>query len=122
MQPWKLMATHGTYIIGWLVGYSSFLGPIAGVLIADYFVLRKKRILVGELYRRGSFYEFSRGFNWPAMISLALGAGAALVGLMVPALRPLFDYAWFVGFGVAFLAYLAMTLNAERLPEADRPV
>ncbi len=122
MQPWKLMASHGTYIIGWLVGYSSFLGPIAGVLIADYFVLRKKRILVGELYRRGSFYEFSNGFNWPALISLGLGAGAALVGLAVPALRPLFDYAWFVGFGVAFLAYLLMTLNAERLPETDRPV
>ena len=114
MQPWKLLESHGTYIFGWLVGYSSLLGPIAGVMIADYFVVRKKIIAVEDLYRRGGFYEFKRGINWRAIAALGAGIGVALVGLVVPALRPLYDYAWFVGFGVAFLAYLALMRGAER--------
>lgn len=114
MQPWKLLESHGTYIFGWLVGYSSLLGPIAGVMIADYFVVRKKIIAVEDLYRRGGFYEFTRGTNWRAIAALGAGIGVALVGLVVPALRPLYDYAWFVGFGVAFLVYLALMRGAER--------
>ena len=114
MQPWKLLESHGTYIFGWLVGYSSLLGPIAGVMIADYFVVRKKIIAVEDLYRRGGFYEFKRGINWRAIAALGAGIGVALVGLVVPALRPLYDYAWFVGFGVAFLAYLALMRGAAR--------
>ncbi len=113
MQPWKLLESHGTYIFGWLVGYSSLLGPIAGVMIADYFVIRKKIIAVEDLYRRDGFYEFTRGTNWRAIAALGAGIGVALVGLVVPALRPLYDYAWFVGFGVAFLVYLALMRGAE---------
>ncbi len=114
MQPWKLLESHGTYIFGWLVGYSSLLGPIAGVMIADYFVIRKKIIAVEDLYRRGGFYEFKHGTNWRAIAALGAGIAVALVGLVVPALRPLYDYAWFVGFGVAFLVYLALMRGAER--------
>ena len=114
MQPWRLLESHGTYIFGWLVGYSSLLGPIAGVMIADYFVVRKKIIAVEDLYRRGGFYEFKRGTNWRAVGALAAGIAVALVGLVVPELRLLYDYAWFVGFGVAFLAYLALMRSAER--------
>ncbi|MFY9532397.1 MAG: NCS1 family nucleobase:cation symporter-1 [Candidatus Acidiferrales bacterium] len=106
MQPWKLLANYGNYIFGWLVGYSSFLGPIAGVMIADYFVVRKKIILTEDLYERGGFYEFSRGFNWRAIGSLAAGIVVALIGLGVPSLHGLYHYAWFVGFGVSFLVYL----------------
>ncbi len=114
MQPWKLLESHGTYIFGWLVGYSSLLGPIAGVMIADYFVIRKKIIAVEDLYRRGGFYEFTRGTHWRAIAALGAGIGVALVGLVVPALRPLYDYAWFVGFGVAFLVYLVLMRGAEQ--------
>src|ERR1700723_2909913 len=57
MQPWKLMANYGSYILGWLVGYSGFLGPIAGVMIFDYFVVRKKILLVQDLYQRDGLYE-----------------------------------------------------------------
>jgi len=71
MQPWKLMADYGSYIFGWLVGYSGFLGPIAGVLICDYFVVRKKLLVVEDLYRRNGQYEYSRGFNWNAVAALA---------------------------------------------------
>jgi NCS1 family nucleobase:cation symporter-1 len=92
--------------MGWLVGYSSFLGPIAGVMIADYYVLRKRVISTGDLFERGGAYEFTRGFNWPAVGALAAGIVVALIGLVVPALHGLYQYAWFVGFGVSFFTYL----------------
>ena len=104
-QPWKLLADFSNYIFKWLVGYSGFLGPIAGVMICDYFVVRKKIILVEDLYQRHGFYEFSGGINWRAMAALAAGAGVAFIGLVVPALRVLYDYAWFVGFAASFVVY-----------------
>jgi nucleobase:cation symporter-1, NCS1 family len=117
MQPWKLLASYGNFIFGWLVGYSGFLGPIAGVLVADYFVVHKKRIEVDDLYRRGSIYEFSGGFNIRAIAALAAGIAVALVGLVVPQLRVLYDYAWFVGFGVSFVVHCSLSrgrcLSAE---------
>src|SRR2546422_3426408 len=108
MQPWKLMADYGSYIFGWLVGYSGFLGPIAGVLICDYFVVRKKFLLVEDLYQRNGQYEYSRGFNWTAVAALAAGAAVAFVGLAYSPLRVLYNYAWFVGFLVSFLIYFAL--------------
>jgi NCS1 family nucleobase:cation symporter-1 len=104
-QPWKLLANYSNYIFGWLVGYSGFLGPIAGVMICDYFVVRKTILLVEDLYLSRGFYEFSRGINWRAMAALAAGAGLAFIGLVVPSLRVLYDYAWFVGFGMSFVVY-----------------
>ena len=95
--------------MGWLVGYSSFLGPIAGVMIADYYIVRRRVIIAGELYERGGTYEYSGGFNWRAIIALIAGIAVALVGLVVPWLRGLYQYAWFVGFGVSFLVYLLLT-------------
>jgi NCS1 family nucleobase:cation symporter-1 len=118
MQPWKLMADYGSYIFGWLVGYSGFLGPIAGVLICDYFVVRRKTLSAQDLYQRGGLYEYSRGVNWQAIVSLAAGAGVAFVGLFIPALRVLYNYAWFVGFAVSFFIYLVLTNKAEQVVEA----
>ena len=112
-QPWKLLANYSNYIFGWLVGYSGFLGPIAGVMICDYFVVRKKILLVEDLYQRHAFYEFARGINWRAMASLAAGAAVAFVGLLVPSLRVLYDYAWFVGFAVSFALYWALMRSAS---------
>src|SRR5579859_2634715 len=108
MQPWKLMANYGSYIFGWLVGYSGFLGPIAGVLICDYFLVRKKVLTTEDLYLRGGQYEYSRGFHWQAIAALAVGAAVAFIGLLVPSLRTLYNYAWFVGFAVSFCAYFAL--------------
>ena len=105
MQPWRLLASYGSYIFTWLVGYSGFLGPIAGVLICDYFVVRKTLLATEDLYRRGGQYEYLGGFNWSAIAALAAGAGVAFVGLVVPPLRVLYDYAWFVGFLVSFVVY-----------------
>jgi len=108
MMPWKLLSDYGTYIFGWLIGYSSFLGPIAGVLIADYFLVRKQKLNVHDLYVRGGEYEFTGGFNMKAIYALAAGVVVALIGLQVEPLRFLYDYAWFVGFAVAFAVYAAI--------------
>jgi NCS1 family nucleobase:cation symporter-1 len=105
MMPWKLLTDFNSYIFGWLVGYSGLLGPIAGIMIADYFVVRKTNLNVDDLYRRGGAYEYSNGINARALISLAAGILIALCGLVIPDLRWLYDYAWFVGFAVAAIVY-----------------
>ena len=107
-MPWRLVADPERYIHGWLVGYSGLLGPIAGIMIVDYFVIRGRSLNVNELYVRGGAYEYHGGFNRRALVSLVLGAGVALVGLFVPRLHWLYQYAWFVGFAVAALVYLML--------------
>jgi NCS1 family nucleobase:cation symporter-1 len=119
MQPWKLMANYGSYIFGWLVGYSGFLGPIAGVLICDYFLVRKKVLRTEDLYLRGGQYEYSRGFHWQAIVALAAGALVAFIGLLLPSLRTLYNYAWFVGFAVSFCAYFALMKVNQPQPVAQ---
>jgi len=119
-QPWKLLANYSNYITGWLLGYSGFLGPIAGVMICDYFVVRKKIILVEDLYRRHGFYEFTGGINLRAIAALCAGAFVAFVGLVLPSLRVLYDYAWFVGFAVSFLAYYALMRRQPSAPSEPR--
>jgi NCS1 family nucleobase:cation symporter-1 len=108
LMPWKLLSDYKTFILGWLGGYAAFLGPVAGIMICDYFVVRKRILRVDDLYLRGASYEYSRGFNWRAIFALLLGAGTALVGLAVTPLRALYDYSWFVGFVVSFIAYYAL--------------
>ena len=108
MQPWALLANYRSYIEQWLVGYSGLLGPVAGVLIADYYLVRKKIILVEDLYERRGFYEFTHGFNPRAVAALVAGIAVSLAGLALPPMRPLFNYAWFVGFGVSFGVYLLL--------------
>ena len=117
-QPWKLLASYGSYIFTWLVGYSGFLGPIAGILICDYFVVRKKIVVVEDLYRRGGCYEYSSGFNWRAMAALVAGAGVAFVGLVYQPLRIFYDYAWFVGLFVSFVLYYVLRGGSRHTPEA----
>jgi NCS1 family nucleobase:cation symporter-1 len=117
-MPWKLLADYKTFILGWLGGYAAFLGPVAGIMICDYFLVRRGVLQVDDLYLRGGIYEYSRGFNWRAVIALALGAGTALVGLAVPSVRVLYDYSWFVGFAVSFAVYYAMMKFQRSAPLA----
>jgi nucleobase:cation symporter-1, NCS1 family len=112
LMPWKLLSDFSAYIFGWLVGYSGFLGPIAGVMIADYFLVRRSRLKVEDLYRRHGIYEYDNGVNLRAVMALAGGIAVALLGLVVPPLRLLYDYAWFTGFGVAGAMYLVLMQRA----------
>ncbi len=114
MMPWRLMASFGSYIFGWLVGYSGLLGPVAGIMVADYFLLRHRQLDVPALYRRNGLYEYTEGFNPKAILALIVGVFFSLIGLFVPTLRFLYDYAWFVGFFLSAMIYLALMSSRRR--------
>ncbi len=116
MQPWKLLADPSGYIFTWLLGYSGGLGSIAGVLIADYWVVRRRRLRLEDLYLTGGVYG---RWNATALVATLAGCAVAWGGLVVPALRPIYDYAWFAGFGVAFLLHVALMQTS--LPPAFHP-
>jgi NCS1 family nucleobase:cation symporter-1 len=122
MMPWKLLTDFNSYIFGWLVGYSGLLGPIAGIMIADYFVVRNRTLNADSLYRRSGLYEYANGFNYRALAALALGVIVALVGLLVPSLRWLYDYAWFVGFLVSAVAYCLLMGKSPSIETQTAPV
>jgi NCS1 family nucleobase:cation symporter-1 len=126
MMPWKLIADPSGYIFTWLIGYSALLGPIGGVMIADYFVYRRKQLDVPALYATSGVYTYTHGFSWAAILALLAGALPSLPGFLatikvidgsgLPAfLLHLYNYAWFVGFGVAFVLYLVLRKAAPKL-------
>jgi NCS1 family nucleobase:cation symporter-1 len=111
MQPWKLLADPSGYIYDWLVAYSGGLGTIAGVLIADYWVVRRTQLRLADLYLPDGAYRYGGGWNPAAVIATVVGCALAWGGhpkLGIDALRPLYQYAWFVGFGAAFLVYVVL--------------
>src|SRR2546423_8462145 len=73
MMPWRLYNDAAAYIFTWLIGYGALLGPVAGIMIADYFVLRRGELLVNDLYPRHGIYEYVRGGSWVAVLALVLG-------------------------------------------------
>jgi len=117
MMPWKLVADPDGYIFTWLVAYSALLGPIGGILIADYFAWRKCKLDLTALYDPNGEYRYTGGFSIVAMLALLMGVLPSLPGFLVqikaitgdslpPLLLDIYHYAWFVGFAVAFVAYL----------------
>jgi len=118
LMPWKLLSDYSAYIFGWLVGYSGLLGPIAGIMIVDYFLVRRRELAVDDLYLRGRSYEYNGGVNYRALWALAAGVVVALLGLVMPPLRWLYDYAWFVGFLAAGAAYFGLMQAVSAQPSA----
>jgi nucleobase:cation symporter-1, NCS1 family len=119
LMPWKLLSDFSSYIFGWLVGCSALLGPIAGIMICDYYLVRRRELMVEDLYRRGGAYEYRNGFNAKALFALTTGIAVALVGLGLPRLRWLYDYAWFIGFAVSGGLYVLLMKRAfveQRVP------
>jgi NCS1 family nucleobase:cation symporter-1 len=114
--PWKLVSDPTGYIFTWLIAYSSLLGPIGGIMIADYFVLRRQRLWVDELYSGAGRYWYYRGFNPAAIIALLCGilpnvpgflttVKAVPVDAVPPSINGLYHYAWFVGFAISGAVY-----------------
>jgi nucleobase:cation symporter-1, NCS1 family len=108
MMPWKLMESFHNYIFEWLIGYSALLGPVAAIMITDYFLIRGTDLNLESLYRRGGIYEYRNGINPRAMVALAAGVVCALTGRFVPKAHWLFDYAWFTGFFVSGAVYVVL--------------
>ena len=118
MMPWKLLSTAGSYLFTWLIGYSALLGPIGGILIADYFIKRRTVLNVDDLYREQGEYTFTNGVNWRAMLILLVSVLPNVPGFLaaagfvdhdsVPSIfHTVYTYAWFLGFGLAFGLYCA---------------
>jgi NCS1 family nucleobase:cation symporter-1 len=120
MMPWRLYADAAAYIFTWLIGYSSLMGAIGGVLIADYWMLRRCELSVPDLFDRRGRYAYSNGINWRAMAALALAIAPVVPGFVRAALTPggqvasptvwdtLYTYAWFVTFAVSLITYLTL--------------
>jgi NCS1 family nucleobase:cation symporter-1 len=117
--PWKLIADPSGYIFTWLVGYSGLLGPIGGIMIADYYFIRRQQLNITALYHQKGIYTFNNGFNRAAVYALLLGIVPNIPGFLTitgiiskkaawPWLVDLYNYAWFVGFFISGLTYLAM--------------
>ncbi len=123
-MPWKLLATSGGYLFTWLGGYGTLLGAIAGILLVDYYLIRKTELKIGDLYARGGAYEYSGGWNIQALIAFALGVLPCLPGYLAvsgviakdslpPLLLALFDFGWFFSLAVAG-AYYYLTAPKQR--------
>jgi NCS1 family nucleobase:cation symporter-1 len=108
MCPWKLLATPDAYIFGWLLGYSGLLGPVAGIMVSDYFLVRKTELDMSSIYHCEGAYSYTKGINPRAIVALVLGVAIALMGLVIKPLHFLYDYAWFVGFFTAGIIYIVL--------------
>ncbi len=128
--PWKLIADPSGYIFKWLIAYSSLLGPIGGIMIADYYFVRKQHLELNELYQLKGRYTFSYGYNSKAIIALFVGILPNVPGFLLnveiinkdtvwPWVSNIYNYAWFVGFIVsAVIYYLLMKRNEAYIGEA----
>ena len=117
IMPWRLLESAGAYLFVWLIGYSSLLGPIAGIMICDYFLIRKCRLDTVALYDGDGVYSYRCGWNLHALLALCLGVAPNIPGFLhaleavenVPAFFvSLYHYAWFTGAVIAAVVYYAL--------------
>jgi nucleobase:cation symporter-1, NCS1 family len=120
MMPWRLYADAAAYIFTWLVGYSTLMGALGGILIADYWILRRQHLLVEDLFRERGAYTYRAGVNWRAVAAFIIAVLPVVPGFVRAAVTPggtvtdpsifdrLYAYAWFVTFGLSLIAYLLL--------------
>ncbi len=125
MMPWKLYSDAAAYIFTWLIGYSSLMGALGGILIADYWVVRRQQLLVGDLFREHGAYTYDRGYNWRAVAALVLSILPVIPGFLRAATTPggrvaepnvfdhMYSYAWFLTFGLSFVLYLVLQRSSR---------
>lgn len=120
IMPWRLISDLGDYIFTWLIGYSALLGSIAGVMLADYYVIRRKHLVVEELYKEDGIYSYGNGFNKRAIIAMIIGIAPNVPGFLHhatakgPIVEPgffdiVYTYAWFVSLAIAAIVYIVIT-------------
>ena len=132
MMPWKLYSDAAAYIFTWLIGYSSLMGALGGILIADYWVLRRQNLSLPDLFRVRGLYAYSNGWNHAAMIALVVAVLPVVPGFIRAAMTPggnvanpalvdhLYQYAWFVTFGLSFVIYLLLMRGKKASMFEDR--
>ena len=126
MMPWKLYEDAAAYLFTWLIGYSSLMGAIGGILIADYWVVRRRELVLVDLFRPGGRYAYTNGVNWKAVIVLIASILPVLPGFLRAATTAggrvadptfwdaLYTYAWFVTFSLSFILYLLVTRRGAK--------
>jgi nucleobase:cation symporter-1, NCS1 family len=133
MMPWKILASTEGYIFTWLIGYSALLGPVAGILIVDYYLLRKTELVVDELYREGGRYSYRGGWNWAAVIAFVVGVAPNIPGFLNAAFptafpevgaafKAIYTYAWFAGLALAAVVYGALMAGKTQARPLARSV
>jgi len=125
MMPWKLYSDAAAYIFTWLLGYSSLMGALGGILIADYWVLRRQNLRLADLFREQGAYTYSNGINPRAIVALVLAVAPVVPGFIHAVTTPggaianpgffdqIYSYAWFVTFGLSFGIYLLLMRGRE---------
>ena len=117
IMPWKLLETTGAYIFTWLIGYSALLGPLAGIMLADYLLLRKTELSHDDLFKTNGRYSYSNGWNPVAWIAFIIAVLPNLPGFLsaagildsVPGIfLNIYNYAWFVGVVLGAIVYLGL--------------
>ncbi len=120
--PWKLIADPNGYIFTWLIAYSSLLGPVGGIMIADYYFIRRKSLILEDLYAFNGIYGYNNGFNMKAVIAIILGILPNVPGFLVqvklispnsvwPGVSEIYNYAWFAGFFISGSVYYILMRN-----------
>jgi len=133
MMPWKLYSDASAYIFTWLIGYSSLMGALGGILIADYWVLRKQQLSLRDLFSVNGAYTYINGVNWCAIIALVLAVLPVIPGFINAATTSggqvanpnvfdrIYTYAWFVTFALSFVIYLILMRGSARATAPDAP-
>jgi NCS1 family nucleobase:cation symporter-1 len=121
MMPWRLYADAAAYIFTWLIGYSSLMGAIGGILIADYWIVRRRELATADLFKLDGMYAYTGGVNYRAVAVLVVAILPVIPGFLRAATTPggvvanptfldsLYTYAWFVTFALSFVLYLLIT-------------
>ena len=131
MMPWKILESTQGYIFTWLIGYSALLGPVAGILVVDYYLIRKTNLDVPQLYLADGKYSYRNGWNPAAIVAFVLGVALNVPGFLnaaFPSAFPnvgdtfklIYTYAWFVGLAVAAVVYrVMMAASVEPATDAE---
>ena len=138
MMPWKLYSDAAAYIFTWLIGYSSLMGALGGILIADYWFVKKQNLDLKDLFSLQGRYTYSNGYNWRAIAALVFAVLPVVPGFIRAASTPggqvadpgfldrLYTYAWFVTFGLSFVLYLILmrgtASESARSPAWNHPI
>jgi NCS1 family nucleobase:cation symporter-1 len=125
-MPWYLYRNAAAYIFTWLIGYSGLMGAIGGILICDYWVLRRRELSLKDLFLEKGLYSYANGINWRAVAAFIAGVAPVAPGFLRAATTPggtivnpnffdrIYTYSWFVTFGLSFFTYLALMVPRKK--------
>jgi nucleobase:cation symporter-1, NCS1 family len=124
LMPWKLISSSGGYIFTWLVGYGALLGPVLGIMIADYWLIRRTNVDVDDLYRLDGQYAYRGGWNMAALLAFVVAVAPNVPGFLAtafpksfggvpPVFLSIYNYAWFIGVFLSVAIYTTLMSTSK---------